>query len=404
MTGQLRDRGGGATVTAGEPRGPRARGTCILCAGLDTVPILSLGALPVFCNVLWEDQETAGAAASAPIDLALCRDCGLISNLSFDPELARYGAGYENSLHGSAVFQGFATELVDRLKEDHDLDGGLVIEVGAGRGEFLDLLCAATGATGRGFDPSYDGGQDDGARPRVESGTLGTGDAIPADLVVCRHVLEHVDDPVGFLTEIRERTGAPLYVEVPDADHMVDETGVWDVIYEHCSYFTDQSLRATLARAGYHVRTSGRAFGDQFLWAEAVPSGGPGGVIEPPSGLPALEARASHFGERSRQAIDGWTRRLRTLAEAGPVVVWGAGSKGITFALLVGSETLDPTLVDINPLKHGRWVAGGYFTVAGPGSLLASGPRHVLVMNPQYVEEVSTELEALGLDCTVLVA
>src|SRR3546814_3103794 len=93
-------------------------------------------------------------------------------------------------------------------------------------------------------------------------------DLVPtADLVCCRHVLEHVPEPAHLLGTARAMLsrGVPgvAFFEVPNALFVFDRLSVWDIIYEHVSYFTPASLSRAFALAGYAVRHLEEAFGGQ---------------------------------------------------------------------------------------------------------------------------------------------
>ncbi|MDQ6981970.1 MAG: phosphotransferase, partial [Mariprofundus sp.] len=80
---------------------------------------------------------------------------------------------------------------------------------------------------------------------------------IRADIVVCRHVLEHVPNPIEFLESLREipswNHDTVVYFEVPNGMYSFADLGIWDFIYEHISYFCGTSLRACFERAGLRV-------------------------------------------------------------------------------------------------------------------------------------------------------
>lgn len=391
-----------------------AAGHCPSCGGDERVGFLDLTGMPVFNNVLWPDPAAASSAATGDINLAICCGCGLISNTAFDADLVHYGPAYENSLHGSATFQEFAGQLAQRLAADHHLAGGHVLEVGAGSGEFLAMLCHTAGCTGAGFDPSHDQSDQraDRSRSRVAAGTLPAAHTIAADLVVCRHVLEHVNDPVGLLraiaTAVHPRTArqaVPIYVEVPDAQHMLDEDAFWDVIYEHPLYFDRGALARTFVAAGYDVTRSGRAFASQFAWMEGVPAADP----PPPTPTPARDDAAERvtaaltFGERFRTRIAEHQARLERARRGGLVALWGAGSKGVTMANLVPAAR-DALIVDVSVRKQGKRLPCTGQVVLAPEELAGCDLSLVVVMNPVYVEEVRQELTRLGVRADLAVA
>ena len=65
------------------------------------------------------------------------------------------------------------------------------------------------------------------------------------------------------------------------------------------------------------------------------------------------------FAEAHRRKLEEWRRKLDRLREQGrSAVVWGAGSKGVTFLNAVQADDLIRYVVDLNPRKQGRFVAG----------------------------------------------
>ena len=61
-------------------------------------------------------------------------------------------------------------------------------------------------------------------------------------------------------------------------------------------------------------------------------------------------------------------------------------------------------IVDINPSKQGKFVAGTGQKIVPPESLQDEPPQVVILMNPLYVEEVRSTLASLGLRPELLVA
>jgi len=75
-------------------------------------------------------------------------------------------------------------------------------------------------------------------------------DSEVVDLVVMRHVLEHIEDPVSFIVKSTEQL-APngfLYIEVPDWSKIDTETD--QLCFEHLSQFTSHGLLRLVQRAG----------------------------------------------------------------------------------------------------------------------------------------------------------
>jgi hypothetical protein len=380
---------------------------CPVCGTAGGEPFVRIDAMPVFCNA---PALTAAEARQTPrgdVHLVFCSTCGMIWNSRFDSSLLAYSPAYENSLHFSAVFEQYAQELAQRLVDRYDLRGSDVIEIGSGKGEFLELLCRLGGNRCVGYDPSYEG------EPyrKVGDGTLRfvrelyAGDGAGANFVCSRHVLEHVERPVEFLQMLRlslgEDSNAVVYIEVPAAEYLLSELSAWDIIYEHRSIFSGPALRRAVEAAGFEVLDLGRSFGDQYLWVEARAAPLPGPVTPPGTEVDGLAALAARFDSRFRQALETWSSEVRTLGDRGTVAVWGAGSKGVTFLNLAAPERA--VVVDVNPRKRGLFVVGRGDRIISPSDLAAVEPVAVLVMNPIYRDEIAMSLADHGVEAELVV-
>jgi len=387
---------------------------CPVCASAVLEPFLDLGDVPVFCNVQWPSVDEALRAKRAPLALSACPACGHVCNASYDPDLLAYAPGYDNTQHFSSTFRDYARRLVRRLVDAYDIRGRTVVDIGCGRGDLLQMLCAEGGNRGFGFDPSFAGAGAEGPADVTISRELFTperGAELAPGLVCCRHVLEHVAAPDDFLVSLRAAVsgrGAPVvYLEVPNGEQLLRESALWDYIYEHVSYFSRRSLALSLEKAGFEILALYEDFGGQFLCADMRPrpgaAPGPGTAADPGGYSAALEAAARHMSEKLRH----WRRWTRSLASDGrAAAVWGAGSKGVMFLNLTGAKSPKPIefAVDQNPNKHGQYIAGTGQQVAPPERIVASGVEEVVVMNQIYFQEITNQLSLLGSRARVLTA
>jgi len=113
-----------------------------VCPESEAILLLDMPGVPVHCNVLWPTREAALAAPRGDIRLTYLPACGHTYNAAFDPALMEYTQEYENSLHFSPRFQEYATDLANGLVAKYDLRGKDIVEIGAGKGDFLIMLCA----------------------------------------------------------------------------------------------------------------------------------------------------------------------------------------------------------------------------------------------------------------------
>jgi glycosyltransferase involved in cell wall biosynthesis/SAM-dependent methyltransferase len=386
--------------------------TCPVCSRRGGREFVYIPAAPVYCNLLFPTADEARSVPRADIRLALCPACGMIWNADFEPRLMSYAGDYENSLSASATFREYATKLASRLVETYDIRGKDVIEIGCGRGEFLAELCHVGGNRGLGLDPSTaaSAGPRDASIRMVRAEYSGGYRDEPVDLLVCRHVLEHVPAPGEFLSSIREMLGdrrdTIVYVEVPDGGSMLEDLAVWDVIYEHRSCFSAPAMERAFERSGFAVRRASSEYHGQFLSIDATPDGragrreGSGG-----SRVKELQRLASRFGAARTEAIERWGARLATWrASERRVVLWGAGSKGVMFLNSVPGVGGIDAVVDANPRKHGMFASGTGHLIVSPRSLREAPPDVVVVLNPAYEREIASALGELGLAAEVVVS
>lgn len=379
---------------------------CPVCTSQKTVCFIEIAATPVHQNLLCESPQAALAVTRGDIELMRCDACGFVFNRLFDPGLMSYGADYENTQTASESFSAYIDETIRHLIEERGVKGQQIVEVGCGKGHFLRRLVEYPGAQneGIGFDPSYLGPLDNlDGRLKFERRFYGPDCTdVKPDVVICRHVIEHVEDPVGLLTSVRAAIGnnlkARVFFETPDVDWILNGQVVWDVFYEHCSIFTDVSLSAAFVRAGFKVERVTRIFGEQYLWIEAVPA-------EP--SVPELPGEcappAVDFGKDFAALWQGWRDYIIELKRSGPLAIWGAGAKGMTFVNMVDPDgSLIDCLVDINPAKQGRFVAGSGHAIVAPEDLAARGIQSLVLLNPNYAAEVRALLAGLGSQATLI--
>lgn len=387
---------------------------CPVCRSPDVVDIVDLGEVPLFCNVLWPTRDEALAAATAPMRLVGCPACGHHFNAAFDAQRLEYAPAYDTSQHHSAVFRDYAEDLARRLVDTYNLHGKTVVDVGCGKGDLLKLICRLGGSQGYGFDVSYDGE----AKPKDAPGVtfrntffdIKESAQIDPALICCRHVLEHVPDPVDFLRglgrALEGRADRVLYLEVPNGTLQLTQGLLWDYIYEHYSYFSAGSFRRALMDAGFDILRLEPAFGDQFLFAEVRLRRKDSPTLQqevPADATTAMsKAATSYVG-----LLDDWRAWVATLPQdAEHTVLWGAGSKGVTFVNLLALNAPFPIdrMIDQNPNKHGKFVAGTGQVIVAPASLLDRPPKTVLIMNDLYRDEIMRWLEANGIDASIVSA
>jgi 2-polyprenyl-3-methyl-5-hydroxy-6-metoxy-1,4-benzoquinol methylase len=380
---------------------------CPLCESSDLFVFLERQAVPVHQNLLMESAVAARAIPRGDLRIACCRRCGFVTNTAFRDELLQYGDGYENDQTCSPFFEQHVEGLVTRL-----LDAGVrqkfIVEVGCGRGYFLRRLCERGANRGVGFDPSYTGVDvvDEGRVTFVRDFYGADHTSVRPDIVVCRHVIEHVREPLALLKSIAAAlvAGPGTYVafETPTVEWILGNLVIQDFFYEHCSYFSAHSLAFAFARAGFSPRSVETVFRDQYLWMQATFDGAQTNTQPDTASTDRLVAQAARYREHETERITLLRSRLEAMRRDGPLAIWGAGAKGTTYLQLVDpNATLVDCVVDINPRKQRHFIPGTAHPIVGMDELQKRGIRNAVVMNANYIPEIHALVAQAGLDLRI---
>jgi SAM-dependent methyltransferase len=376
---------------------------CPVCGALTGERFLCRLGVPVHQNLLFASQVDAINVVRGDLEMAACSSCGFVYNASFDPTLLSYGEYYDNSQHCSPFFSSYMDELVRELVEKQGVRNCRVIEVGCGKGVFLRRLIdyPSAGNIGVGFDPSYEGPESvlDGRLTFRRQYYGRVAEQERADVVICRHVIEHIQSPVSLLKSVRfALRGSPnarVFFETPCSEWILRNEVIWDLFYEHCSLFTPESLTSAFELAGFAVHRVERRFNNQYLWIEAIPLDEPRQPVFCAGDVPLW---AEDFGRHETHLKKSWLERVLLYRQRGEVAVWGAGAKGCTFVnLLDPQRTLISCIVDVNPAKHEKYVAGSGHPIVSPYAVASRGVQSAILMNPNYREEIESQLSAASI-------
>lgn len=383
--------------------------SCPVCAGKHTELFLERRQVPVQQNFLAASRARAVGVARGDLQMRFCNSCGFVFNAAYLPELLQYDADYNNTQESSDYFRQHLESLKEKLVLEHGCKNSVIAEIGCGKGFFLKMLVLDESLHNRGFgfDPSYEGEETlgDGRLRFIKKYFDSSCSEVSADVLLCRHVIEHIAQPFEFLSGLRSALGTSpacrLFFETPCADWIFANLTIWDFFYEHCSIFTDQSIRCLFNRAGFKVDSVAHVFGGQYLWMEA----------SMPANLEVVETQNAisrdkmlKFAAFERDIVARWQQTVLTLRAEGPVGVWGAGAKGVTFVNLLDKNCdAIKLLVDMNPDKHGRFVPGTGHPVVGYEQIAAAGIKNLIVMNPNYLAEISDLLKKSGIMVNLII-
>jgi len=380
--------------------------TCPNCRGGQMEIFHSAHGVPTNSCILLESRDEAMAYPKGDITLGFCAACGFVGNTSFEPALTEYSGRYEETQGFSPTFQKFHRDLADRLIDRFELKDREILEIGCGKGEFLLLLCEGGLNRGVGYDPGYRADRhapaaDENVRFVADFYTEKCTDA-DADFVCCKMTLEHIPNTADFVTMVRAAQGdrpAEIFFMIPEAERILKDCAFEDVYYEHCSYFSPHSLERLFRGAGFFPTAVGKEYDDQYLTIAASTADTGSGDLAGPEDLAGLKKMVAGFPALFQRQLDFWRGRLGTLkAEGKSAVIWGSGSKGVSFLTTLGLTDEIAGAVDINPHRQGYFMPGTGHRILGPDDLVELKPDAVIIMNPIYRDEIAADLKKRGLE------
>lgn len=379
---------------------------CPGCGGAELTGPHVVPSQPVVQNYRFPDISSAQNVQRADLFLRQCTRCGLIFNQAFDAGLVPYDERYENSQCHSGAFKRHMEQTIKRAMAKIPVQGAKILEIGCGKGDFLRMICEKAQARGMGYDTTYEG-PPHFETPLIDfhSEYLSARDIDQAyDLVLCRHVVEHVPRIGSFLKEIHAiatAAGSPrVLLETPAFEWIQNQGSFWDVFYEHCNYFSKSCLSSLCQRSGFKIMDHRATFGEQYQVIEVRPLG----HAAPPDykGIES-EADLTAFAKIVHQSKSHLLQRLEQAGARRGWAVWGAGGKGV--ALVNQLDFPAPSFViDANPAKQGCVIPGSAVPVVAPGHPDILNLSAVLIANPNYFEEIKLSLDALGYKQAALTA
>jgi len=363
--------------------------------------------IPVHSCLLLEGLEEAVTFPTGRLELGCCPGCGFITNRRFDPATRSYSSLYEETQGFSGRFNTFLVGVVRELIDRYDIRSKTVLEIGCGKGDFLSLLCELGDNRGIGVDPAC---VPERIRPEVANRLTVITDYygpryadLKADVICCRHTLEHIPDPGRFLATVRETIGdrgdVLVFFEVPDVLRVLKEGAFWDLYYEHCSYFTPGSLARLFRATGFDLDSLYLDYDGQYVMLTAWPTDGPTQPrLDAENDGEIISRAVKSFRTEVQEVTGRWRELLGGARRRGErTVLWGSGSKAVSFLTTLGVGEEVSAVVDINPYRQGKYMPGTTQRIIAPAELKTAPPDRVIIMNPIYREEITRDLAALGL-------
>jgi len=256
------------------------------------------------------------------------------------------------------------------------LRGKRLVEIGCGRGEYLNLLLEA-GADGYGLEWGEEAVSGCAASGlRVVRGFVESEDYTipggPFDAFVILSYFEHLPQPNAVLRGIAKNlvAGGVGLVEVPNFDMILREHLFAEFMRDHLFYFTRRTLTTALEMNGFEVVEMREVWQDYILSA----------VVRKRQelDLSAFTARQ----QRLQDEFEAFLGRHRNVA------AWGAGHQAFAIMALMGLGGKLRYVVDSAPFKQGKLTPVSHIPIVAPDTLRTDPVDALIVMAGSYSDEI----------------
>ncbi|MBI2048862.1 MAG: class I SAM-dependent methyltransferase [Candidatus Liptonbacteria bacterium] len=394
--------------------------TCRICESPKLKPFFDLGEQPL-ANSLLDGSQESGVRSQGekfyPLSLTWCENCNLVQleeTVDSKGLFSTYVWVTGTSKGANEFSRKFYSELVRRVGGDKS---GYVLEIASNDGTFLKQFIE-DGYEVLGVDPARNIAEM-AERAGVPTKCVFWGKPAAEDLVAekgrarivfARNVLPHVANTRDFVEGLARALAedGTLAIEAHYAKIILEELHYDSIYHEHLCYFTLKTLEKLLNDFGLYV----------FDIAKSPISGGSvvvyarkeSGVRSQESGINESEMLKSFREKETEDGINnlerwqGFARRsfehrdklLEILGEAkkfGRIIGWGASARSSTLLNFCGIDSsIISSIIDLNPLKQGKFTAGTHIPIVKPEEALKETPALVFITGWNFADEIIDSL------------
>ena len=309
------------------------------------------------------------------------KEIDLVENVLFNESLIKYNDQYQNDQSSSPVFLNHMNDAYRIIRDVCD-GNSVLVEVGCGKGSFLDIVRSDGYFSYKGFDRTYEG-----TDVNIEKRYLTESDNIYADIVVLRGVFDQIKNPKRFLRILKKifPDDALIYIEVLQFEYVERNKNLIDLTCERVSYFSTKSLSSLFNS----TLTFGNFFNGQYQYIIAH-------LFDLNEDLwEKYESKDCWVDYDIQNFFTSFEEKIEYLNEAKRLWVWGGSTKGVLF--LVHLRNINEALyekvcgvVDSNSNKQGYYTPSTYFKIISPNDFCAKVIEGdgILVLNPNYTNEL----------------
>jgi len=371
---------------------------CIVCGASDFEQVLYQENI-AGCTCEPLEKEKFGSEIIGELDIVMCKGCSHIFNRAVDPAIFSliYSENHPSGIPNTkGVFDRYHGILAKAISVE-SCKGKVVLEIGASDFTFSELLLEKGAKKVVAFEPSdlcHNENPDIIHVRENFSADLVPADAGKIDLVIMRHVLEHMTEPVSIIREISNtlEVGSRLYVEVPNVTDILEKKRIYDFFYEHISYFSQKLLEDLLHLFGFDVlRYTELAKGQHFgLLCQKRETPGKVDISKLKTVIPKRE---EHFNSL-RSHVLAFKGELADIFKSNKnIAIYGAGAHAIIVTNLLNLTSQDVRfMLDLSKFKEDKYTPLSHIIIRVPTEEIVKEVDAIVIIASLHQDEIHKHL------------
>lgn len=327
-------------------------------------------------------KEEIDLEKGVDIVLLQCPYCGLVQT-SGTP--VPYYRDVIRAIGVSEEMKKFRKKQFESWVKKYNLGGKSVIEIGCGRGEYMQLM-EMTGVKVAGLEHLNDSVQQGNKEGHcifkgfVENEEYSIPEA-PYNAFYTMNFLEHIPEPGTFLCGIAANLTpeAVGIVEVPNLDMILEKSLYSEFIQDHLTYFTKNTLCHILEQNGFEVIQCENIWYGYILSAEVKKR-----TLISTEGFKDKQ-------KKIKNQIDKYLEEKKQ--EGKKVAVWGAGHQALANLSQLNMTGSIEYVIDSAVFKQNKYTPATHIPVVSPKTLKNGMVQAVIIMAASYSEEIKRIME-----------
>jgi 2-polyprenyl-3-methyl-5-hydroxy-6-metoxy-1,4-benzoquinol methylase len=361
---------------------------CRLCNSINTNTIIILKGFPRAAQNFISNLNMINKDEPVTLSVCQCQDCSLIQ-LRNNPV-----SYYKNVITAAGLTSAAKKDLKQEwlpIINKYKLTGKKAIEIGSGRGEFLEIM--------KSLEIDIIGLENSKRNiDLIEKKKLNViknnlikftkENNKKYSLVVCNNFLEHqpnIKKYIASLTSLLNKDGI-LYISVPNAEYFINKSVfVYELITDHLVYFTEKTLIKALELNGLEVISSNKKNKDNDLVVIAKI---------------AKKVNIDNSITNVDQIIKSLIKKVNKYDD---VVIWGAGHRSITLMAMAKLDKIK-YVVDSARFKQNKFTPIIHKKIISPLDFCKTKCDLLIIMLPgNWSNQVVSFLKEHKITCKYLV-